>query len=341
KGLDEYIRFFFLTGVSKFSRVSIFSDLNNLNDITVDDNHATLLGYTQDELTGYFSGHIDGLSKKSGMPRERLLEHLKLWYNGYSWDGKNFLYNPFSILNLFQKKRFSNYWFTTGTPTFLVNLIRNRNENIAKLENVKVSSSILDRYDIDNLTVPSLLFQTGYLTIKEITFSGVKPFFRLSYPNLEVKESFLQFLLSNYTSKEPEVLEGEVEDIVSGIEVNDMDKFFTGFKSFFAGIPSQIFIKERESYYHTIVYVVLELLGLTVDAEVNTNHGRGDVVIESDSTIYVLEFKMSSAQIALDQIKEKKYYEKYLSRKKEILLIGIGFDQEKRNIGEYLIEKLP
>ncbi|MCP5047253.1 MAG: AAA family ATPase, partial [bacterium] len=127
KGLDEYIRFFFLTGVSKFSKVSIFSDLNNLDDITVDDNHATLLGYTQDELTGYFSDYIDGLSKKSGMSRERLLEYLKLWYNGYSWDGKNFLYNPFSILNLFRKKRFSNYWFATGTPTFLVNHIRSRN----------------------------------------------------------------------------------------------------------------------------------------------------------------------------------------------------------------------
>ncbi|MCP5046446.1 MAG: hypothetical protein GY940_04690 [bacterium] len=204
-----------------------------------------------------------------------------------------------------------------------------------------MSSSILDRYDIDNLTVVSLMFQTGYLTIKEITFSGVKPFFRLSYPNLEVKESFLQNLLSSYTSREVEALEDELEDLVSSIEANDPDKFFTVLKSLFAGIPSHIFIKDSEAYYHTVIYLVLKLLAVTIDVEVHTNRGRIDAVVESGSAIYVMEFKMTGAQDALDQIKEKKYYEKYLSRKKEILLIGIGFDPETRNIREYLVEKLP
>ncbi|MCP5046551.1 MAG: AAA family ATPase, partial [bacterium] len=187
KGLDEYIRFVFLTGVSKFARVSIFSDLKNLNDITVGRNYATLLGYTQDELVRYFSDHIDLFSKDSGMSRQHLLEQFKLWYNGYSWDGENFLYNPFSILNLFDKNQFGNYWFATGTPTFLINHIRSRNKNIAELENVKVDDSIFESYDIDNLEVVSLLFQTGYLTIKGITLAGVRPFYTLSYPNLEVK----------------------------------------------------------------------------------------------------------------------------------------------------------
>ncbi|MCP5047926.1 MAG: ATP-binding protein [bacterium] len=340
KGLDEYIRFVFLTGVSKFARVSIFSDLNNLNDITVGENYATLLGYTQDELIRYFDGHIDVFSKKSGMSRQHLLEQLKLWYNGYSWDGKNFLYNPFSILNLFDKNQFSNYWFATGTPTFLVNHIRSRNKNIAELENVKVSNSIFESYDIDNLEVVSLLFQTGYLTIKEVTIVGVKPFYTLSYPNLEVKESLLQHFLSSYTTQGSAVLEDEIQALASYIEANDLDEFFTGLESLFAGIPSHIFIKDQEAYYHTVIYLVLKLLAVTIDAEVHTNRGRIDAVIETASTIYVMEFKLSGAQDALNQIKEKKYYEKYLGQGKEIILIGTGFDQETKNIGQYLIEKL-
>jgi len=153
KSLDQNLHFVFLTGVSKFSRVSVFSDLNNLNDITVDDNYAVLLGYTQEELNRYFSGHIDALSKKLRISRHHLLEQLKLWYNGYSWDGDHFLYNPFSILNLFDKKRFGNYWFATGTPTFLVNHIRSRNRNIMELENVKVDDATFECYDLDNLEV--------------------------------------------------------------------------------------------------------------------------------------------------------------------------------------------
>ncbi|MCP5049492.1 MAG: ATP-binding protein [bacterium] len=340
KGLDEYIRFVFLTGVSKFARVSIFSDLNNLNDITIDDCFATLLGYTQDELTGYFSHHIDALSKKMGLSREHLLEQLKLWYNGYSWDGRNFLYNPFSILNLFQKKRFRNYWFATGTPTFLVNHIRSRNQNIQVLENIEVDDAVFESYDINNLEVVPLLFQTGYLTIKEITITGVKESYRLSYPNLEVKESLLQHLLAGYTTQSAAVLYGDIQVLARYIKANNIEEFFTAIKSIFAGIPSHIFINEREAYYHTVIYIVLKLLGITVNPEEHTNLGRIDNVIETASNIYVMEFKMNSAQDALDQIKEKKYYEKYLNHKKKIILMGISFDAETRNIGEYLIEKL-
>ncbi|MCP5053718.1 MAG: ATP-binding protein [bacterium] len=341
KGLDNYIRFVFLTGVSKFARVSVFSDLNNLNDITVDDSFSTLLGYTQDELTGYFSGHIDRLSKNAGVPREQVQEGLKLWYNGYSWDGKNFVYNPFSILNLFYKNQFSNYWFATGTPTFLINHIRSRDKNIMELDNVKVDDSVFESYDIDNLEVIALLFQTGYLTIKEITHDDFKPFFTLSYPNLEVKESFFKHFLASYTTQGPGVLRGMVLELAANIKANDIDEFFTGLKSLFAGIPSHIFIKDLEAYYHTVIYLVLKLVGVTIDAEVHTNRGRIDAVLKTATPVYVMEFKMTGAQDALDQIKDKKYYEKYLGQGKDIILIGTGFDPETRNIGQYLIEKLP
>jgi hypothetical protein len=340
KGLDEYIRFVFLTGVSKFSRVSVFSDLNNLNDITIGAKHATIVGYTQDELTRYFDDRIDVFSQEPGMSREYLLEQLKLWYNGYSWDGKNFLYNPFSILNLFDKNQFGNYWFATGTPTFLINHIRSRNKPIMELEEVKVDESVFDSYDIESLEVVALLFQTGYLTIKTTTLEGVKPFFTLSYPNLEVKESFFKHFLASYTNQGAGFLRGKIQEMAGLIKDGHTEQFLTGLKSLFAGIPSHIFIKDLEAYYHTVIYLVLKLLGVAIDVEVHTNKGRIDGVIQTANAIYVMEFKLGTAETAMAQIKEKKYYEKYLDAGKPIKLAGVGFDSHKRNISDYLIESI-
>jgi hypothetical protein len=197
KSSDRYIRFAFITWVSKFSRVSIFSDVNNLNDITIDNNYSTLLGLTHDELFHYFDDHIDALSRETALAKDELPGQIKKWYNGYSWDGKNFLYNPLSILNLFSKKRFSNYWFSTGTPTFLIDLIKKQNRTITSLEREEVDDAIFETYDIENLEIISMLFQTGYLTIKEIqTVDVVQSQYVLSYPNLEVKESFLKHFLT-------------------------------------------------------------------------------------------------------------------------------------------------
>ncbi len=210
-----------------------------------------------------------------------------------------------------------------------------------ELEENKVDESVFESYDIDNLEVIALLFQTGYLTIKEITLDGIRPYFTLSYPNLEVEESFLKHFLASYTGQEAGLLRGKIQDLATYIKADNLEELFIGLKSLFADIPSQLFIKDREAYYHTIIYLVLNLIGITIDVEVNTNRGRIDAVIETDSKIYVMEFKMSSARDALDQIKAKRYYEKFLNHKKEIILIGTGFDAETRNIGEYLIEKLP
>ena len=338
KGMDEYIKFAFLTGVSKFSRVSVFSGLNNLNDITIDDHFAALLGYTQDELLSYFGDRMETLSKKLDIAEDDLLDHLKRWFNGYSWDGITFLYNPFSILNLFAKNRFGNYWFASGTPTFLINHIKNKDKDIMELEEEEVDESMFESYDIENLEVVSLLFQTGYLTIKGIKPVGIKSKYILSYPNEEVKESFLKHFLADYSADEPGTIGAKILDLVDSIRNKKLETFFTIIRSIYAAIPSHIFIKGKEAYYHTIIYLILTLLGVSVDAEVHTNKGRIDAVVNTDENIYIMEFKMGTSAEALAQIENMKYHEKFLSSGKSILLVGVGFDEKERNVSQYEVK---
>jgi len=194
---DAFLRFVFLTGVSKFARVSIFSDLNNLRDITLSPQFATLLGYTQNELETYFAQHIQTLCFELGIKKAPLLAQIKTWYNGYSWDAKHQLYNPFSILNLFAERRFSNYWFATGTPTMLIKLIKQR--EATEFENKAVSEIVFDSYNLENMNVFALLFQTGYLTITHIAQKARTPQYILNYPNFEVKEAFITYLFESFT----------------------------------------------------------------------------------------------------------------------------------------------
>lgn len=342
KGSDKYIHFVFITGVSKFSRVSIFSGLNNLNDITIDDNFATLLGYTHEELLHYFKDRLEALAQKLRIPEKDILGYLKRWYNGYSWDGSNFVYNPFSILNLFSKNRFGNYWFSSGTPTFLINHTKNKNKDIRELEKEEVDESIFESYDIENLEILSMLFQTGYLTIKEIRpiGIGIKSKYILSYPNEEVKESFLKHFLASYSIDEPGIVGNKILDLSECIRKDDLETFFTIIKSLFAAIPSHIFIKEREAYYHTVIYLVMTLLGAIIDVEVHTNKGRIDAVVKTEKNIYLFEFKMGTADHGLAQIEEMKYYERFLSSGKTIQLIGVGFNEKEKNISDYKLKQI-
>ena len=202
KGLDEYLKFVFITGVSKFSKVSVFSDLNNLDDITLDKKYTTMLGYTHQELRHYFDQRLEKLETELGIKKHLILEKINLWYNGYSWDGKNFVYNPHSVLNVFKKERFDNYWFASATPTFLFKQIQTFHTPVEKLENYESDGTIFESYDIDRMNVISLLFQTGYLTIKKIDeISLTTRMYYFSYPNMEVKESFLKHLFSEFSKK--------------------------------------------------------------------------------------------------------------------------------------------
>ncbi len=220
KQADACLRFVFLTGVSKFSRVSVFSGLNNLQDITLHKKFATLLGYTQQELESYFDKYIQNLCFELGMKKAFLLDKIKTWYNGYSWNAKDKVYNPFSILNLLSAQRFSNYWFASGTPTFLMKLIKNTALEATDFENKNVLKSVFDSYDVDNINVFSLLFQTGYLTITQIDNKGRFPKkYTLNYPNLEVKEAFLTYLFESFTQNRLDEIQPAAEELRETISI--------------------------------------------------------------------------------------------------------------------------
>lgn len=338
KAADEYIRFAFLTGVSKFSKVSVFSGLNNLRDITLSHQFSTLLGYTETELREYFDDRLEQLTPSFKKNKKTILEDVKRWYNGYSWDGENFVYNPFSILSFFQEKRFRNYWFSTGTPTLLINLIREKKVNLTRIDVWEEDEYVFDSYDVDRQDVASLLFQTGYITIKGIKEIGENRKYYLTFPNKEVKDSFLKYLLADLTETSAGDIGGRLFKLVEFLLNNEPGQFFETFKSIFAGIPYNVFIADREAFYHAVVYLVLNLLGVSVSCEVQTNTGRIDAVVEVGERIFIMEFKLGTAQEALAQVKEKKYHEKYSNTGKEVVLIGIGFDMEQRNIGDYIIE---
>jgi len=341
KGADPFIRFVFITGVSKFSKVSIFSDLNNLADITLNTNFATLLGYTEPELQHYFSPYIERMAEKLSTPTTDLLKDIRQWYNGYSWDGEHFVYNPFSILNLFNAESFENFWFSTGTPSFLVQLIQERQDSLVDYENIRAKSHVFETYNLENLDIVALLFQTGYLTVKKITPNDDRSkTYHLSYPNREVKISFFYFLFGEFTRKDMSTSNRVLDRITAAINSENIDLFIQEIKSLFASIPYQIFIDQKEAYYHSLVYLILQLSGGSVQCEVSTNTGRIDGVLETANNTYIMEFKMGNAQEALNQIKEKSYYEKYRGNGKKIILLGVGFDPEKRNIGEFLVENL-
>ncbi len=337
KGLDPHLRFVFITGVSKFSRVSVFSDLNNLIDITLDANYSTLLGYTEAELQHYFSPYIKQMAEKRGTSTEDLIETIRKWYNGYSWDGENFVYNPFSILNLFNSSSFENFWFAAGTPTFLVNSIMKRKIEPMEFENLPVKDHVFNSYDLENLNAVALLFQTGYLTIKQVTREAEVKTYVLSYPNQEVRDSFLSHLFGEYTQKDTDFGTRLLERISKAVKADDIDGFIQKIKSLLASIPYRIFMGKKEAYYHSLIYLILRLSGASVSCEDPTNLGRIDAVLETGEKIYIMEFKMGSEKEAIAQIKAMKYYEKYLGSGKEIVLLGIGFDPGKRNIGNYLL----
>ncbi|MGE5344204.1 MAG: AAA family ATPase [Candidatus Omnitrophota bacterium] len=331
-----HIRFLLITGVSKFSRVSIFSDLNHLADISIDPQYSNMLGYTEEEIEYYFSDYIRNWEERKGEKREILFEGLKNYYDGYSWDGENFVYNPFSILSFFRTYRFGNYWFATGSPTSLVKKIRNANIAIDRYECLRVGDSFFEKFDISSLDIAVLLFQTGYLTIKAVEGKN----YVLSYPNLEVRESFFQYLLEGYSGKTQEEITPVTETIRQTLKAHNIDGFIQCLKVLLSSIPYNIQIENREAYYHSLVYIALRLSMIDVQCEIQSAIGRSDIVVLTDPNIYIIEFKIGSAGTALSQIEEKKYYLPYLDKDKKVTLLGIGFNETERNIGDWKIREI-
>jgi hypothetical protein len=328
KAADQYLKFVFITGVSKFSRVSVFSGLNNLNDITIGTKYTSICGYSQAEIDRYF-------------PFNRIArQKIKTWYNGYSWDGQTFLYNPFSILLYVEKNRFENYWFSSATPAFLIDLIKEKQFPIMDFENIEADSSVFETFDIDHIEVISLLFQTGYLTIKRKNENSDGITYSLTYPNQEVRESLLKHLLKSFTANELvenlKVINSLKRDLVN----HHLEGIFHTIHSVFASIPYNMFVANSEGFYHSIVYLLFRLAGVKIFSEQQTNQGRMDAYIELKDHIYIFEFKLGSSQMALQQIEAMNYADSFKYTNKFITLVGAGIDPQTRNILPFLSKSI-
>lgn len=336
KDADRFIRFFFITGVSKFSKVSIFSDINHLEDITIHDEFSTMLGWTQEELEHYFSDYIAIVEKRYAKHYSDIKLVIKQWYNGYSWDGVNFVYNPVSLLNLFSKRVFNNYWFSTGTPTFLMKLIKDEQYTAFDIENKDVNIGILEKYDLKNMTLLPLLVQTGYLTIKKYDF--FTNIITLDYPNKEVADSFSRHILSELTEVKLDKTEMMLGDIAEAFTHKDIENFIDTINILFKNIPYSL-IEEKEKYYHSIFYTLLKLLGVNIEAEILTIDGRIDAVVKTENSITIIEFKINqSADKAINQIQKKGYAQKYMNDERPKFLLGINFDTETKRADDYRYE---
>lgn len=319
KSSDHWVRFVFLTGVSKFSRVGVFSGINNLNDITMDARYTDLLGYTQQELEYYFEDRLADCVSTQKTSKADLLAQIKRWYNGYRFSEEDIrVYNPFSTLLFFDKLKFRNYWFETGTPTFLLKLIKEKDYDVQCVENLSIGEQVFSSYEIEDLRVEPLLYQTGYLTIKDVkTLTGGQEYI-LGYPNLEVKDSFLKYLMDMIGNVPKEFSGSVLIELIDTIEKNEIDRFMGLLKFFFVNIPYDLQLK-HERYYQTIFYIIFTLIGLYIQAEVRTNQGRIDAVICTKNFVYIFEFKLfGTKEDALAQIREKKYAEKYVSLSKKL-----------------------
>ena len=324
-------RFVFVTGVSKFSRVSIFSELNNLDDLTMNRRYADFMGYTQQELETSFAGHIERFAKERETSPDRIARVLKNRYDGYRFSEKDVrVYNPFSVLRALGERAFKNYWFETGTPTFLVNLLKENGWNLPKIEEMKAGEGVFSTFDLDHLKPEAVLFQTGYVTIKDIK----DRLYVFGYPNQEVKTAFLETLFHSHT-------EGLRESslflrLAVHLEREDFESFFETISAIFSSIPHTLQTKRDEAYFHTLFYLMVCASGIDARSEVLVCEGRIDLAMEFSEKIFIIEFKCNhSADDAIRQIKENGYDRKYRADGKKLILMGIDFDTEKRIVAAW------
>ena len=333
KGLGRHLRFVFVTGVSKFSQVSLFSGLNNLKDITINPKYATLLGYTEEEIFLFFKGYLKEIEQKQKKTSQEIIELMRCWYNGYGFSRqKSTVYNPFSTLLFLENGEVDNYWFQTATPTFLINQIKKQTYPVDKISGVQVGDTIFNSHDLEKISLISLMWQTGYLTIK--SYNSSTRLYCLDYPNEEVKVSFLEYLAEGITNMSMPQAAGCARECAAALHGYNLEEFFAKLKVFFADIPYDMHVS-KEKYYQTVFYVIAKLIGLDAQLEVKTNIGRIDMVVITDKLLYIFEFKIdSSAEEALNQISDNKYFEKYVDLKKKPVLVGVNFDAKERNITE-------
>jgi hypothetical protein len=331
------LRFVLLTGVSRFGKVSVFSELNNLQDLSMNGQYADLLGYTQAELEQHFAGHLERFSAALGCSPETVVAKLTLRYNGYRFSERDIrVYNPFSILNALSENQLRNYWFVSGTPTFLINLLQEKRYDLTEMEGVEVMASAFATFDLERLGLEGLLFQTGYLTIKDVQ----DDLYTLGYPNQEVKIAFTEALLLAYTEPSDGRMSGQTRRLGIHLRQGKLEAFFETLSAIFAAIPYTLNARRDEAYFHTIFYLLLTATGVEATSEVLTSRGRIDLAVEFADRVYVFEFKCGqSAEAALRQIRERGYATRYAGSGKAITLIGINFDPEQRNLADWRVEQ--
>ncbi len=346
KSLNDYIHLSFLTGVTKFSKVSIFSDLNNLMDISFDERYSSICGITEEELKSNFIQEVQALANAYDKSKEEMMDILRAKYDGYRFSEKEErIYNPFSLFNVFDKKRLGEYWFETGTPTFIVHLFEQKSFELPDLEgNVSVTIRDINEYRISYDNLVPLMFQAGYLTIKD--YDRELNMYTLGYPNDEVKYAFIYNLMKVYTSARVN-LSGEFRIALfkEAMQKGDIDRVLTLIKALMASIPydslpeDKLFLREQN--YQTAIYLIFTLMGEYVRAEVHSSQGRSDVEVETKDAIYIFEFKVGGKpQDAIAQIKELGYAEKHNASNKSIYLIGATISRNKRTLGKWMIEKM-
>ena len=337
KDSDAHLRMLFITGVSKFSRVGVFSDLNNLRDITFSPVYNTITGITQDELEAYFGQEMDAIAEAQAQLPATLRAAIKTWYNGYSWDGLAFVYNPFSLLSYFADRQFQNFWFTTGTPTFLINLLKER--VLYDLTEIQTGPSSFESYDLERLDTVPLLFQTGYLTIKQ--YDADFGLYTLSYPNKEVRDSMLQYLLAAFRHTEIHTSTPAVVQLYRAFYADDLHKVIELVNSMFQSVPYPIFHQNTENLYHALVHLMFTYLGVYTQSEVNTASGRVDCVVQTPTHVYLLEFKLDHpAAEGLQQIVDKDYAAPYRALGKKVTGVGVRFGSAEKKVVEWVVGDL-
>lgn len=342
KDCDEYLRFYMFTGVTKFSKVSIFSDLNQLTDISLDDEYAEICGITKQEIEDNFDLYIQNLSKKFGSSRDKILSELKRMYDGYHFSSSGEgMYNPFSLLHCFNEKKFGNYWFESGTPTFLINKLNASNFDIRQFtDEVKVSESEIKDYRPENADPVPLFYQSGYLTIK--SWNKRQNSYKLTFPNAEVKYGFLNSLAPSYLHVEDKPAPFNIDILDDAVEEGDTEGMKKWFTALFALLPYPTGADTEvitEQNFQNVIFMALTMMGKYARTEVHSAKGRADCILEADDYVYVFEFKRDvSAAEALKQIEEQGYAAPYSADKRKLFKIGVNFSSTERNITEWEVQ---
>ena len=338
KSMDGCIKFAMLTGVTKFGKVSVFSDLNNLEDISLLREYYDICGISDEELLSYFDAEIDHLADENDMTREECIARLRRMYDGYHFHQKaKGMYNPFSVLNTFKNREFGSYWFETGTPTYLVELLRRHHYDLEEMATSEVTADVLNSIDAESTNPIPVIYQSGYLTIKG--YDTEFQMYHLGFPNVEVEEGFIKYLAPFYLDNREKRSVFDIRSFTSDVRTGNPEQFLSRLKSLFASAPYDSVKGDKENHFQNLMWVVFKMMGFYSHTEYHTSNGRIDLLLETPQYRYIMEFKLDgTAEEALQQIKDKDYPLQFQQDDRQTYIIGVNFSKETRTIDRWVIE---